>query len=55
MRAAVYPRFGGYQPVTQTTVDLDDVAAAHRFADTGRKRGNVVVRIPHTHPEGQRS
>jgi len=46
---------GHYQPVTQTTVDLDDIAAAHRLADTGRKRGNVVVRIPHTHPEGHRS
>ncbi len=46
---------GHYQPVTQTTVDLDDIAAAHRLADTGPKRGNVVVRIPHTHPEGHRS
>jgi len=48
-------RTGHYQPVTQTTVDLDDIAAAHRLADTGPKRGNVVVRIPHTHPEGHRS
>ena len=45
---------GHYQPVKQTTVDLDDIAAAHRLADTGRKRGNVVVRIPHN-PKGHRS
>jgi hypothetical protein len=31
---------GHYQTATQTTVDLDDIAPAHR------------VRIPHAHPEG---
>jgi NADPH:quinone reductase-like Zn-dependent oxidoreductase len=36
---------GQYQAVRETTVDLDDIAAAHRLADTGRKRGNVVVRL----------
>jgi NADPH:quinone reductase-like Zn-dependent oxidoreductase len=36
---------GHYQPVRETTVDLDDIADAHRLADTGHKRGNVVVRI----------
>jgi NADPH:quinone reductase-like Zn-dependent oxidoreductase len=36
---------GRYQPVRETTVDLDDITAAHRLVDTGRKRGNVVVRI----------
>jgi hypothetical protein len=47
------PRPSHLLPHRQSTVDLDDIAAAHRLADTGRKRGNVVVRIPHTHhPEG---
>jgi NADPH:quinone reductase-like Zn-dependent oxidoreductase len=62
---------GHYQPVRETTVDLDDITAAHRLADTGHKRGNVVVRItprdshaaeeavqsrhPRTHHEGHRS
>ena len=27
-------------------VDLDDIVEAHRVVDTGRKRGNVVVRMP---------
>ncbi len=61
---------GRYQPVRETTVDLDDITTGHRLADTGRKRGNVVVRIAssraglaagegqqsrHPHPEGHRS
>jgi hypothetical protein len=47
------PRPSHLLPHRKSTVDLDDIAAAHRLADTGRKRGNVVVRIPHTHhPEG---
>lgn len=36
---------GGYRPVRDRTYDLDDVAEAHRFVDTGRKRGNVVLRL----------
>lgn len=62
---------GHYRPVRETTVDLDDIQEAHRLADSGHKRGNVVVRIapldgraaedsqdsrhPHAHPEGNRS
>ncbi len=37
---------GAYQAVRDRTYDLADIAEAHRFVDTGRKRGNVVVRIP---------
>jgi len=36
---------GRYRPVRDTTYDLADIADAHRHVDTGRKRGNVVVRI----------
>jgi NADPH:quinone reductase-like Zn-dependent oxidoreductase len=41
---------GRYRAVRDRTFDLDEIAEAHRFVDTGRKRGNVVLRIaaPHT-------
>jgi NADPH:quinone reductase-like Zn-dependent oxidoreductase len=38
---------GELRPVVDRTHDLDDIVEAHRYVDTGRKRGNVVVRIPH--------
>ena len=37
---------GSFRAVRDRTYDLADIAEAHRFVDTGRKRGNVVVRIP---------
>jgi hypothetical protein len=37
---------GAYRPVRDRTYDLADVAEAHRYVDTGRKRGNVVLRLP---------
>jgi NADPH:quinone reductase-like Zn-dependent oxidoreductase len=36
---------GHYRAVRDRTFDLDEIVAAHRFVDTGRKRGNVVLRI----------
>lgn len=36
---------GHYRPVRERTYDLTDVAAAHRLVDTGRKKGNVVLRV----------
>ena len=36
---------GHYRTVVDRTFALDDIAAAHRYVDTGRKRGNVVLRI----------
>jgi NADPH:quinone reductase-like Zn-dependent oxidoreductase len=36
---------GSYRAVRDRTFDLADIAEAHRYVDTGRKRGNVVVRI----------
>lgn len=47
---------GRYRPVVERTYDLADVAEAHRLVDTGRKRGNVVLRLagvatdPHDDP-----
>jgi NADPH:quinone reductase-like Zn-dependent oxidoreductase len=36
---------GHYRAVRDRTFELADIAQAHRFVDTRRKRGNVVVRI----------
>lgn len=36
---------GAFRPVIDRTYDLADIVDAHRYVDTGRKRGNVVVRI----------
>lgn len=46
---------GRYRPVIDRTYDLADVVEAHRYVDTGRKRGNVVLRITPIHEEGKRS
>ncbi|WP_224760601.1 NAD(P)-dependent alcohol dehydrogenase [Salinibacterium sp. ZJ450] len=37
---------GQYRAVIDSTYELDDIVSAHRYVDTGRKRGNVVVRMP---------
>ena len=36
---------GRYRPVIDRTFELADIVEAHRYVDTGRKRGNVVLRI----------
>ena len=36
---------GAFRPVIDRTYDLDDIVEAHRYVDTGRKRGNVVLRV----------
>ena len=38
---------GRYRPVVDRTYALADVVEAHRYVDTGRKRGSVVLRIAH--------
>lgn len=45
-RVAALAEAGAVRPVVDRTYDLDDIVAAHRYVDTGRKRGAVVVRIP---------
>jgi NADPH:quinone reductase-like Zn-dependent oxidoreductase len=37
---------GEIRPVVDRVYDLVDIVEAHRYVDTGRKRGNVVLRIP---------
>lgn len=34
---------GTFMPLMDRTYSLDDIAAAHQYVDTGRKRGSVVV------------
>lgn len=47
MRALIaHAAAGDIAPVIDRTYDLDDIVEAHRYVDTGRKRGSVVVRIP---------
>jgi NADPH:quinone reductase-like Zn-dependent oxidoreductase len=36
---------GGYRAVVDRTYDLSEIAEAHRLVDTGRKKGNVVLRV----------
>lgn len=36
---------GQYRAVIDRSYDLSEIAEAHRYVDTGRKKGNVVVRI----------
>jgi NADPH:quinone reductase-like Zn-dependent oxidoreductase len=36
---------GRYRAVIDRTYDLADVVEAHRYVDTGRKKGNVVLRL----------
>ncbi|WP_244284228.1 NAD(P)-dependent alcohol dehydrogenase [Agromyces badenianii] len=36
---------GRYRAVVDRTYGLDEIVEAHRYVDTGRKRGNVVLRI----------
>ena len=37
---------GAYRPVVDRTFDFDDLREAYAYVDTGRKVGNVVVRMP---------
>ncbi|MFD4422205.1 NAD(P)-dependent alcohol dehydrogenase [Agromyces sp. NPDC058484] len=43
---------GRFRPVIDRTFDLPDIAEAHRYVDTGRKKGNVVVRVVAATPRG---
>ena len=37
---------GRFRAVIDRTFELTDIVEAHHYVDTGRKRGNVVLRIP---------
>jgi NADPH:quinone reductase-like Zn-dependent oxidoreductase len=45
-RLAAVAEAGDLRPVIDRTYDLDEVVEAHRYVDTGRKRGSVVLRVP---------
>ncbi len=36
---------GALQPMIDRSYPLDEIAEAHRYVDTGRKRGNVVIEV----------
>ncbi|USQ81289.1 NAD(P)-dependent alcohol dehydrogenase [Ornithinimicrobium faecis] len=36
---------GTFRPVIDRTYDLEDIAAAHRYVESGRKVGNVVITV----------
>lgn len=38
---------GAYRPVIDRTYPFEEMAEAHRYADTGHKKGNVVVLLEH--------
>jgi NADPH:quinone reductase-like Zn-dependent oxidoreductase len=46
-------RSGKLTPVVDRCYPLDEVVAAHRYVESGRKIGNVVLQIE-THEEGNR-
>jgi NADPH:quinone reductase-like Zn-dependent oxidoreductase len=39
---------GAYRAVTDRTHEFDEIVEAHRYVDTGRKKGNVVLRVAGT-------
>ncbi|GGA62649.1 NADPH:quinone reductase [Pseudoclavibacter endophyticus] len=45
-RVAELATVGAFRPVIDRTYEFTDIVAAHRYVDTNRKRGNVVVRVP---------
>ncbi len=45
---------GAYEPVIDRHYALHDVADAHAYVDTGRKRGNVVLRVTNMNPSSAR-
>jgi NADPH:quinone reductase-like Zn-dependent oxidoreductase len=44
-RLAALAEAGDLRPVIDRTYELDEVVEAHRYVDTGRKRGSVVLRV----------
>ena len=45
---------GRYKAVIDRTYPLAEIVQAHRFVDTGRKRGNVIVKIAGESPKTER-
>lgn len=45
VRLAALAESGDLRPVIDRVYDLDEIVEAHRYVDTGRKRGSVVLRL----------
>jgi len=42
-------KLGDIRPVIDRSYPFDDIAQAHRYVDTGRKRGSVVINVAEAH------
>ena len=38
---------GEFRPVIDRRYPFEQIAEAHRYVDTGRKKGNVIITLPH--------
>jgi NADPH:quinone reductase-like Zn-dependent oxidoreductase len=43
---------GEFKPVVDRTFPLEQIVDAHRYVDTGRKKGNVIITMQRDHPPG---
>lgn len=44
-RLAALAEAGDFQPVIDRVYPLEQIVAAHRYVDTGRKKGNVIISV----------
>jgi hypothetical protein len=40
---------GEYRAVIDKSYRLEDIVEAHRDVDQGKKKGNVIITVSHTH------
>jgi NADPH:quinone reductase-like Zn-dependent oxidoreductase len=44
-RLAALAEAGDFQPVIDRIYPMEQIVAAHRYVDTGRKKGNVIISV----------